>query len=121
MNVLRVDGDRLWRSLMDLARIGATAKGGVRRLALTELDREGRDRFVQWARDAGLGVRVDPIGNIFARRSGCEATLAPVMIGSHLDTQPSGGKFDGAYGVLAALEIVRTLNDCGLRTGILGV
>jgi len=116
MHSLRVNSERLWRSLMDLARIGATPKGGVKRLALTETDREGRDRFVGWAREAGLETRVDPIGNIFAVRRGSQAGALPVVMGSHLDSQPSGGKFDGAYGVLAGLEVVRTLNDAGIRT-----
>ena len=118
MESLRVNGERLWRSLMELARIGATAKGGVKRLALTETDREGRDRFVAWAREAGLETRVDPIGNIFAVRNGAQAGAAPIVMGSHLDSQPSGGKFDGAYGVLAGLEVVRTLNDAGIRTRV---
>ena len=111
-----MNGERLWRSLMDLARIGATPKGGVRRLTLTEVDRDGRELFCRWARDAGCRVSVDPIGNIFARRDGTDARAAPVAIGSHLDSQPSGGKFDGAYGVMAGLEVVRTLNDAGIRT-----
>ena len=102
MDSLRVNGERLWRSLMDLARIGATPKGGVKRLALTEIDRQGRDRFVAWAREAGLEPRVDAIGNIFVKRRGAQPDAHPVVIGSHLDSQPSGGKFDGAYGVLAA-------------------
>ncbi len=110
-----IDAQRLWASLMDLARIGATPKGGVRRLALTEEDRQGRDQFVRWARGAGLAVRWDAVGNIFARREGAEA-LPPVMMGSHLDTQPSGGRFDGAYGVMAGLEVLRTLNDHKIRT-----
>ena len=114
--MLRINSDRLWQSLMDLARIGATEKGGVRRLTLTEADRRGRDQFVQWCRAARLDIEVDRIGNIFARRPGADPALAPVAIGSHLDSQPSGGKFDGAYGVMAGLEIVRTLNDAGLRT-----
>jgi beta-ureidopropionase / N-carbamoyl-L-amino-acid hydrolase len=116
MNSLRVNGERLWRSLMELARIGATAKGGVKRLALTELDRQGRDRFVGWAREAAMETRVDPIGNLFARRAGLHADAPPVVMGSHLDSQPSGGKFDGAYGVLAGLEVIRTLNDAGIHT-----
>ena len=115
-STLKVDSDRLWRSLMDLAKIGATPKGGVRRLTLTEVDREGRDLFVRWCREAGLSIEVDGIGNIFARRPGSDPALDPVAIGSHLDSQPSGGKFDGAYGVMAGLEIVRTLNDAGVRT-----
>jgi N-carbamoyl-L-amino-acid hydrolase len=113
---LRVDGARLWDSLMTLARIGATPKGGVRRLALSELDGQGRDLFVRWCREAELDVAVDGIGNIFARRAGRDPSRAPVVSGSHLDTQPSGGKFDGCYGVLAALEVVRTLNDAGVAT-----
>jgi beta-ureidopropionase / N-carbamoyl-L-amino-acid hydrolase len=115
MDSLRVNGERLWRSLMELARIGATPKGGVQRLALTETDRQGRDCFVAWAHDAGLETRVDAIGNIFAVRKGT-AGAPPIVMGSHLDSQPSGGKFDGAYGVLAGLEVVRTLNDAGIRT-----
>ena len=101
---------------MELARIGATPKGGVKRLTLTDVDREGRDRFVDWCKAAGLSIEVDGIGNIFARRAGADSSLAPVAIGSHLDSQPSGGKFDGAYGVMAGLEVVRTLNDAGVRT-----
>jgi N-carbamoyl-L-amino-acid hydrolase len=116
MNSLRVNGERLWHSLMELARIGATAKGGVKRLALTDLDRQGRDRFVGWAREAAMETRVDAIGNLFARRPGLQADAPPVVMGSHLDSQPSGGKFDGAYGVLAGLEVVRTLNDAGIHT-----
>ena len=106
-----INGERLWASLMDLARIGGTPKGGVRRITLTETDREGRDLFVRWARDAALTVRWDAVGNIFARRPGSDPLAAPVVMGSHLDSQPSGGKFDGAYGVMAGLEVVRTLND----------
>ncbi len=113
---LRTDGARLWQSLMDLARIGATPKGGVCRLALTDLDRQGRDLFVQWAREAGCSIRVDAIGNIFARRAGLDDALPPVMTGSHIDTQPTGGKFDGNYGLLAGLELLRTLNDGDVRT-----
>ncbi|WP_312792792.1 Zn-dependent hydrolase [Diaphorobacter nitroreducens] len=113
---LRIDGARLWKSLMDLARIGGTPKGGVCRIALTDLDRQGRDLFVQWAREAGCSIRIDAIGNIFARRAGADDSLAPVMTGSHIDTQPTGGKFDGNYGVMAGLEVVRTLNAAGVRT-----
>ncbi len=116
MQPLKVNGERLWQSLMDLARIGATPKGGVKRITLTDLDRQGRDRFVEWCKAAGMTIRVDAIGNIFARRPGVDNTLPPVMTGSHLDTQPSGGKFDGAYGVLAGLEVVRRLNELGIKT-----
>ena len=113
---LRINGPRLWDSLMTLAQIGATPKGGVARLALTELDRQGRDLVVGWARELGLTVTVDRIGNIFMRRAGRNPDLPPVMTGSHIDTQPTGGKFDGNYGVLAGLEVVRTLNDLGIET-----
>ncbi|MDA8109563.1 MAG: Zn-dependent hydrolase [Betaproteobacteria bacterium] len=116
MSAPRIDRRRLWDSLMELARIGATPKGGVRRLTLTELDRQARDLFTRWAREAGMAVEFDAIGNLFARRPGTEPTRAPVVMGSHLDSQPSGGKFDGAYGVMAGLEVVRTLNDAGVRT-----
>jgi len=111
-----VDGDRLWQSLMTLATIGATPKGGVNRLALTDLDRQARDRFVSWCEDAGCEVSIDQVGNIFARRPGQNPDLSPVMTGSHLDTQPTGGKFDGCFGVMAGLEVVRTLNDLGIDT-----
>ena len=113
---LRIDGDRLWRSLMDLAQIGATPKGGVCRLALTDLDRQGRDLVVSWGREAGLAVTVDKIGNVFMRRAGSNPALPPVIMGSHIDTQPTGGKFDGNFGVLAGLEVIRTLNDRGVVT-----
>ena len=110
-----IDATRLWQSLMDLAAIGATELGGVRRLALTDLDRDGRDRVCQWLREAGCQILIDAIGNIFAIRSGARDT-EPVGIGSHIDTQPSGGKFDGNYGVLAGLEIIRALNDAQIET-----
>lgn len=113
---LRVDGARLWQSLMDLAAIGATPKGGVCRLALSDLDRQARDLFVHWAKEAGCTLRIDAIGNIFARRAGHNNALAPVMTGSHIDTQPTGGKFDGNYGVMAGLEVLRSLNDAGIET-----
>ena len=116
MNDLRINGTRLWHSLMELAQIGATEKGGVKRLALTDLDRQGRDLVVQWARAEGLAVTVDQIGNVFMRREGTNPSLPPVVTGSHIDTQPTGGKFDGNYGVLAGLEVVRTLNERGIRT-----
>ena len=111
-----VNGDRLWQSLMELAQLGATAKGGVCRLALTDLDRQARDLFVRWCEEAGCTVTVDGVGNIFARRPGRNAALAPVMTGSHIDTQPTGGKFDGCFGVLAGVEVLRTLNDLGIQT-----
>jgi N-carbamoyl-L-amino-acid hydrolase len=116
MSDMRINGSRLWDSLMELAQIGATEKGGVKRLALTDLDKQGRDLVVGWARAAGMSITIDQIGNVFMRRDGEDNSLPPVMTGSHIDTQPTGGKFDGNYGVLAGLEVVRTLNDRGIKT-----
>ena len=113
---VRVDGTRLWDSLMEMAKIGATPKGGVKRLTLTDLDRQSRELFRTWCEAAGCTVTVDEMGNMFARRAGEDNALAPVMVGSHLDTQPTGGKYDGALGVLGALEVVRSLNDLNIRT-----
>ncbi len=113
---VRIDGQRLWDSLMEMAQIGATPKGGCKRLTLTDLDREGRELFAGWCRKAGCEVSVDEMGNMFARRPGADPTLPPVMMGSHLDTQPTGGKFDGVLGVLGALEVVRSLNDLDIKT-----
>ncbi len=116
MQNIRVNGQRLWDSLMEMAKIGATEKGGVCRLALTDLDKQARDLFVRWCEDAGCSVGVDKMGNIFARRPGKDESLPPVMTGSHIDSQPTGGKFDGIYGVLAGLEVIRTLNDLDYET-----
>jgi beta-ureidopropionase / N-carbamoyl-L-amino-acid hydrolase len=113
---LRIDGARLWDSLMQLAAIGATDKGGVCRLTLTDLDKQGRDLVLGWAREAGMTITIDKIGNGFMRRPGRNNSLPPIMTGSHIDTQPTGGKFDGNYGVLAGIEVVRTLNDHGIQT-----
>jgi len=113
-NALEVDGSRLWESLMASAEIGATTKGGLCRMALTDDDRDMRDLFVKWCQDAGLSIKVDAVGNIFARRAGTDASAKPVMMGSHLDTQIRGGRFDGILGVLSGLEVVRTLNDRGI-------
>ncbi len=113
---LRIDGERLWAALMELAQIGATPKGGVCRLTLTDLDKQGRDLVSRWAKEAGMTVTIDKIGNGFLRRPGRNNALPPVVTGSHIDTQPTGGKFDGNYGVLAGLEVVRTLNDHGIQT-----
>ena len=113
---VRIDGARLWDSLMEMAKIGATAKGGVKRLTLTDLDGQARGLFRKWCEAAGCAVTVDEMGNMFARRPGEDNSLAPVMMGSHLDTQPTGGKYDGALGVLGALEVVRSLNDLNIRT-----
>ena len=116
ISTLRINGQRLWDSLMELAKIGATPKGGVCRLTLTELDRQGRDLVTRWGREAGLEVTIDKIGNGFMRRQGRNNALPPIVAGSHIDTQPTGGKFDGNYGVLSALEVVRTLNDHKIET-----
>ncbi len=113
---LQINGDRLWQRLMTLAAIGATDKGGVCRLALTELDRQGRTLFTSWAQELGCSVRTDAIGNLFARRAGADDSLAAVATGSHIDTQPTGGKFDGNYGVLAGREVLHTLNEAGVTT-----
>ena len=112
----RIDGRRLWTTLMAMAEIGATPKGGVNRVTLTETDREGRARFADWCAEAGLRLRTDTMGNMFARREGRDPSRAPVLFGSHLDSQPTGGKFDGALGVIAGLEIMRTLDDLGIIT-----
>ena len=113
---LRITADRLWSSLMEMAEIGKTARGGCNRQALTDEDKQGRDLFVSWCEAAGCTITVDNMGNIFARRPGRDNSLPPVIAGSHLDTQPTGGKFDGVYGVLAGLEVIRTLNDNNLDT-----
>jgi len=113
---IQINGDRLWASLMELAKIGATPKGGVCRLTLTDLDKQGRDLVLRWAEEAGMTVTIDKIGNGFMRRAGRNNSLPPIMTGSHIDTQPTGGKFDGNYGVLAGIEVVRTLNDLCIET-----
>ena len=113
---LTVNGQRLWDSLMEMGKIGATPKGGVCRLALTDLDKQGRDLFVRWAIDAGCTISVDKMGNVFARRAGLDESLPPVVTGSHADSQPTGGRFDGIYGVLGGLEVIRSLNDHDIKT-----
>lgn len=113
---LRINGERLWDSLMEIAKIGALPAGGCGRLALSDEDQIARDLFTEWATAAGCTVTFDQLGNMFARRSGRLPELPPIAIGSHLDTQPHGGKFDGVYGVLAGLEIVRSLNDHSIET-----
>lgn len=113
---ISINGKRLWNTLMEHGEIGGTDKGGVCRLALTDLDRQGRDKFVQWCKEANLTIRVDEIGNIFARRAGTDPTRAAIAMGSHIDTQPTGGKFDGIYGVMSGLEVLRTLNDHQVET-----
>jgi N-carbamoyl-L-amino-acid hydrolase len=116
MQNLGINGERLWQSLMEMAKIGATEKGGVCRLALSDLDKAGRELFIRWCEEARCTVSIDRMGNIFARRPGRNPALAPVLAGSHLDTQPTGGRFDGVYGVLAGLEVIRTLNDLDYET-----
>jgi N-carbamoyl-L-amino-acid hydrolase len=112
---MKIDRSRLERSIQDLGRIGETARGGLTRLALTDDDRRARDTMVRWMREAGLHVTVDRMGNIFAERAG-EPGQPPVLIGSHIDSVPTGGKYDGQLGVLCGLEILRTLGDRGART-----
>ena len=112
----RVNIERLWSTIEHSGGIGRGREGGLSRLALSDADKAIRDVFVQWCREAGLAVTIDKAGNIFARRPGIEDGLPPVLMGSHLDTQANGGRFDGILGVLGALEVVRTLNDLGHKT-----
>jgi N-carbamoyl-L-amino-acid hydrolase len=116
LSALRIDGGRLWSRLMEMARHGATEKGGVCRLTGSDEDKAGRDLFVRWCEAAGCTVTVDRIGNIFARRPGRDGSAGAVLAGSHLDSQPTGGRFDGVYGVLAALEVIESLNDHAVET-----
>jgi beta-ureidopropionase / N-carbamoyl-L-amino-acid hydrolase len=113
---LGIDPARLWDTIMDTARIGGTAKGGIKRLTLTDLDAEMRRWFIAACEEAGCTVTIDDMGNIFARRPGRDDSLPPIAIGSHLDTQPTGGKYDGVIGVLSGLELLRTLRDAGYET-----
>ena len=113
---LRINPERLWDSLMEMARVGPGVAGGCNRQTLTDADGEGRHLFAGWCRAAGLTMGVDSMGNMFATRPGEDPDALPVYMGSHLDTQPTGGKYDGVLGVLGALEAVRTMNDMGLRT-----
>jgi len=116
INTLRVKKERLWDSLMEMAQFGATEKGGCNRLAGTDLDKQARDLFVSWCKTAGCEITIDKIGNIFARRAGKNNDLPAVGTGSHLDTQPTGGKFDGVFGVLAGVEVLRTLHENEIET-----
>jgi N-carbamoyl-L-amino-acid hydrolase len=113
---LQIDSARLWETIHETAKFGATAKGGVRRLTLGPEDKQVRDWFRTACEAAGLEVHVDALGSMFGLRRGRDMTRSPVGLGSHLDTQPTGGKFDGVLGTLAALEVVRTLNDAGIET-----
>jgi N-carbamoyl-L-amino-acid hydrolase len=113
---LTIDPDRLWSTLMETAEIGGTPKGGICRLTLTDEDRRVRDWFAKAVQDAGLDLGIDQMGTMYATRPGRDPSKAPIAMGSHLDTQPTGGKFDGILGVLAGLEVMRTLNDAGIET-----
>lgn len=113
---IRINGQRLWNSIMEMAKIGATDNGGSHRLTLSDEDKVARDLFASWCADAGLSMTIDEMGDMFARRAGQDKKAAPVGMGSHLDTQPYGGRFDGVFGVLAGLEVIRTMNDHGLNT-----
>lgn len=112
---LRIDGERLCRRIAELGQVGAIAGGGVARLALTDEDRAGRDLVVGWMREMGLAVTVDALGNVVGVRRGRE-DLAPVMMGSHIDTVRTGGRYDGNLGVLGGLEVLATLDDAGIVT-----
>ena len=113
---MKINGERLWDSLMDMAKIGPGVAGGNNRQTLTDADAEGRALLQSWGEAAGLVLGTDQIGNMFLRREGADPGLDPVYIGSHLDTQPTGGKYDGVLGVLGGLEVIRTLNDLGIKT-----
>lgn len=113
---LKINGDRLWDSLMEMAKIGPGVAGGNNRQTLTDEDAEGRALFQKWCEEAGCSMGLDEMGNMFARREGTEPDALPVYVGSHLDTQPTGGKYDGVLGVLAGLELVRSLNDLDIKT-----
>jgi N-carbamoyl-L-amino-acid hydrolase len=113
---LAVDGDRLWSTIQASAEIGKGPRGGLRRLTLTDDDKRMRDVFAGWAKDSGYALSIDKVGSMFVRRDGSDPSLPPVLIGSHLDTQASGGRFDGILGVLTGLEILRTLDGAGIRT-----
>ena len=113
---MKIDGDRLWDSLMEMAKIGPGVAGGNNRQTLTDADGEGRKLFQTWCEAAGCTMGVDSMGNMFARREGTDPDALPVYVGSHLDTQPTGGKYDGVLGVLAGLELVRSLNDMKVKT-----
>lgn len=113
---MRINSDRLWDSLMDMARIGPGIAGGNNRQTLTDSDNEGRHLFKQWCDEAGMTMAVDKMGTMFATRPGTDPDALPIYVGSHLDTQPTGGKYDGVLGVLAGLEVVRSMNDLDIKT-----
>ena len=113
---MKIDGERLWDSLMQMALVGPGIAGGNNRQTLTDADAEGRALFRRWCEDAGMTMGLDRMGNMFMRHEGAEPELDPVYIGSHLDTQPTGGRFDGVLGVLAGLEVIRSIRDMGIVT-----
>jgi N-carbamoyl-L-amino-acid hydrolase len=113
---LRIDGKRLRTALEEMAKIGATPGGGVQRLTLSDEDKQARDLFIKWLHEIDLEVMIDEMGNIFGKRAGKSNKLPPVMVGSHMDSQPKGGRFDGILGVMGALEVLRTINDNGIET-----
>ncbi|MZR15189.1 hydantoinase/carbamoylase family amidase [Maritimibacter sp. DP07] len=113
---IRINGDRLWDSIMEMAKIGPGVAGGNNRQTLTDADAEGRALFQKWCEEAGMTMGVDTMGNMFATRDGTDPDALPVYIGSHLDTQPTGGKYDGVLGVLGGLEAIRSMNDLGIKT-----
>ena len=110
-----IDGERLWDTMHRLAEIGATEAGGVARVALTDVDKAGRDQLIEWVTELGCSVHIDRVGNLFARYEGSNSSRPPVVIGSHLDSQPTGGKYDGAYGVMVGLEVLRALHADNIR------
>ena len=113
---LKINGDRLWKSIMEIAKIGPGVAGGNNRQTLTDEDAEARDLFKKWCTDSNLSMGIDKMGNMFARREGTDPSALPVYVGSHLDTQPTGGKYDGVLGVLGGLELIRSLDDMGIKT-----
>jgi N-carbamoyl-L-amino-acid hydrolase len=113
---LRINPDRLWNSIHELAEIGPGIAGGNNRQTLTDDDKKGRELFKSWCEGAGLAMGVDQMGTMFARREGTDPSLDPVFVGSHLDTQPTGGRYDGVLGVLSGLEVIRTLDDLNIKT-----
>lgn len=116
--VYKINQERHWSRLMEIAKIGGTPKGGVCRVTLTEEDKIGRSLFIDWCKQANCSIKIDSMGNIFARRAGKNPNAKAILIGSHLDSQPTGGKYDGVYGVLAGLEVIDTLNDNNIETEV---